>query len=44
MWRRFRRRSLAPRRPAIFPEQIGLVMVTVGAIALGGVAIWIILR
>jgi hypothetical protein len=44
MWRRFRRRSLAPRRPAIFPEQIGLVMVTVGAIALGGVALWIILR
>jgi hypothetical protein len=44
MWKRFRRRSLAPRRPAIFPEQIGLVMVTAGAIGLGIVAVWLLLR
>jgi len=44
MWRRFRRRSLAPRRPAVFPEQIGLVMVTVAAIAGGVVALVLLLR
>jgi hypothetical protein len=37
MWRRFRRRSLAPSRPAVFPEQWGLVLVTSLAI-LGGIA------
>ena len=25
MWRRFRRKTFAPRRPAIFPEQWGIV-------------------
>ena len=35
MWKRFRRRSMAPRRPAVFPEQWGLVLVTVLVIALG---------
>jgi hypothetical protein len=44
MWRRFRRRSLAPRRPAVFAEQIGLVMVTVVAIAGGVVAVVLALR
>ncbi len=42
MWRRFRRRSFAPRRPAVFPEQWGLVMVTLLAIA-GGVALVVVL-
>ena len=42
MWKRHRRRSFAPRRPALFPEQWGLVLVTVLAI-LGGVAIVIAL-
>ena len=37
MWSRFRRRSLAPRRPAVFPEQWGLVLVT-ALLVLGGVA------
>jgi len=41
MWRRHRRRTFAPRRPAIFPEQIGLVMVTVAAIV-GGVLVVIL--
>jgi len=29
MWKRVRRRTFAPRRPAVFPEQWGLVLVTV---------------
>ena len=37
MWARFRRRSMAPRRPAVFPEQWGLVLVTALTV-LGGVA------
>ncbi len=37
MWKRSRRRSFAPRRPAVFPEQWGLVLVTVLAIV-GGIA------
>jgi hypothetical protein len=43
MWRRLRRRTFAPRRPAIFPEQWGLALVTAMAI-LGGLAavIWIL--
>jgi hypothetical protein len=36
MWRRFRRRSFAPRRPAVFPEQWGLVLVC-APLVLGGV-------
>jgi hypothetical protein len=44
MWRRFRRRTFAPRRPAVFPEQIGLVMVTALAIAGGVAAIVLALR
>jgi hypothetical protein len=38
MWRRFRRRSFAPRRPAVFPEQWGLVLVT-ALLVLGGLAV-----
>jgi hypothetical protein len=38
VWARFRRRSLAPRRPAVFPEQWGLVLVT-GLTVLGGLAV-----
>jgi hypothetical protein len=34
MWKRLRRRTLAPRRPAVFPDQWGLVLVT--ALVLGG--------
>ena len=43
MWRRFRRKTFAPRRPAIFPEQYGLVLVTAVAIALGIVAVVLVL-
>jgi hypothetical protein len=35
MWKRLRRRSFAPSRPAAFPDQIGLVLFTVLALAVG---------
>ena len=38
MWKRVRRRTLAPRRPAVFPEQVGLVLVT-AIVLLGGIAL-----
>jgi hypothetical protein len=34
MWKRVRRKTFAPRRPAVFPDQWGLVLVT--AIVVGG--------
>jgi hypothetical protein len=42
MWKRSRRRSFAPRRPAVFPEQWGLVLVTVLALV-GGLALIVVL-
>jgi hypothetical protein len=36
MWRRLRRRTMAPSRPAVHPDQIGLVLFSVLAIA-GGI-------
>jgi len=38
MWRRLRRRTFAPRRPAVFPEQWPLLVVTVAAL-LAGIAV-----
>jgi hypothetical protein len=38
MWKRLRRRTLAPSRPAVYPEQLGLVILSVLAIAAG---IWL---
>jgi hypothetical protein len=35
MWRRLRRRTMAPSRPAVYPDQIGLVVFTVLALAIG---------
>ena len=35
MWKRLRRRTLAPSRPAVYPDQIGLLIVTVIALAVG---------
>jgi hypothetical protein len=44
MWRRFRRRTMAPSRPALFPDQYALAIVTaivlVGSIALVVWAVW----
>jgi len=35
MWKRLRRGSLAPGRPVIYTEQVGLLVVTVVALAVG---------
>ena len=35
MWKRLRRRTFAPSRPAVYPDQIGLLMFTVVAVAVG---------
>ena len=36
MWRRLRRRTFAPSRPAVYPDQIGLLVFTLIALA-GGI-------
>jgi hypothetical protein len=41
MWRRFRRRSMAPSRPAMYPDQLGLVLLSIAAIGFG---IYVIVR
>ena len=41
MWRRLRRRTMAPSRPAVYPEQLGLLVLSLAAIA-GGV--WVVAR
>ena len=35
MWRKLRRRTMAPSRPAVYPDQIGLAIFTVLALAVG---------
>jgi hypothetical protein len=35
MWRRLRRRTFAPSRPALFRDQIGLLAITLVAMAVG---------
>jgi hypothetical protein len=35
MWRRLRRRTLAPGRPALHPDQVGLLVFTLFALAGG---------
>lgn len=42
MWRRLRRRTFAPRRPAVFPEQWPLVLVT-AVLLLAGLALAVVL-
>jgi len=44
MWRRFRNKSLAPRRPAVFAEQAGIVMVSAGLIVAGLVVVALSVR
>jgi hypothetical protein len=41
MWKRLRRRTLAPGRPLIYPEQLGLLLITLVVIA-GG--IWAVVK
>jgi len=36
MWKRLRRRTLAPSRPAVYPEQVGLLLISLIVIA-GGI-------
>ena len=38
MWRRLRRRTMAPRRPVLFPDQYALAIVT-GLVLLGSIAL-----
>ena len=35
MWKRLRRRTFAPSRPALFPDQIGLLVITLVAMGAG---------
>lgn len=43
--RRLRRRSMAPNRPILFPEQYGLAMVTaIVIVASIAFAIWVVTR
>lgn len=42
MWKRLRRRTMAPSRPAVFPGQYGLVMVSVAAVVAGvALIVWL---
>jgi hypothetical protein len=41
MWRRLRRKTMAPSRPAMYPEQLGLVLLSLAAI---GVGVWLAIR
>ena len=44
MWRRVRRRTMAPRRPVLFPGQYGLALLTAVALLFGlAVVLWIVL-
>jgi hypothetical protein len=35
MWKRFRRRTFAPSRPALYADQIGLALFSVAALVIG---------
>ena len=39
MWERLRRRTMAPSRPLLYPDQLGLVLVTVALITGGFYAV-----
>jgi len=41
MWKRLRRRTFAPSRPALYGDQLGLVLICVLVIALG---IYVVVR
>lgn len=40
MWRRFRRRSMAPRRPMLFERQYSLALVTAIVVVGSVVVLW----
>ena len=35
LWKRLRRRTMAPSRPALYPDQIGLFVITLIALGAG---------
>jgi hypothetical protein len=35
MWKRLRRKTFAPGRPAVYPDQVGLVIFTAAALIAG---------
>jgi hypothetical protein len=41
MWRRLRRRTMAPSRPAVYPDQVGLLVLSLAAI---GAGIYLVIR
>jgi hypothetical protein len=41
MWKRLRRRTFAPSRPAVYPDQIGLLIFTLIALVAG---IYVVVR
>jgi hypothetical protein len=41
MWKRLRRRTFAPSRPAVYPDQIGLLFFTVISLIVG---IYVVVR
>jgi hypothetical protein len=41
MWKRLRRRTMAPSRPALYPDQVGLLVFSVLALAVG---IYVVVR
>jgi hypothetical protein len=41
MWKRLRRRTFAPSRPAVYPDQIGLLIFTLIALLVG---IYVVVR
>jgi hypothetical protein len=41
MWKRLRRRTLTPSRPAVYPDQVGLLFFCLVAIAVG---IYVVVR
>jgi hypothetical protein len=41
MWKRLRRRTMAPSRPALYPEQVGLLVFSLLAL---GVGIYVVVR
>ena len=41
MWRRLRRKTMAPSRPAVYPDQIGLLFFSL--LAIGG-GIYVVVR
>jgi hypothetical protein len=41
MWKRLRRRTFAPSRPALYPDQLGLAIFTIIAL---GVGIYVVAR